>query len=784
MADTTYRFESAALGEELRPHSMRYVESISQPYRVELLVTSPEEHAEMDAMLGQDGTLTISRAGIDRVVRGLVVEIRELDPGASEIQPEAILTLAPAMHLLKLRRNTRMFQEKTVPEILEDVLGDALALYGRKVELSLDAAYEPREYCLQYQETDLAFVHRLMEEEGIHYTFDHEGEVEVLRLGDANGVFTAAPTVEGPLPYVPHDASAADHDGVFRFQIEKRHTTTAIVLNDFDWTLATMPFSEEAAGEDARGRVRESYEHGLGRSVRIGSYDEGARRYQHQDAPRLKDVRQEEAVRDTQLGWGVARAVGLAAGTTFEIADHPSPGVDGEYLVTRVEHLDRGVGTSDGRDAYQSRFVCIPADTRYRPRRTTPKPRIPGSQTAVVTGPAGEEIHVDEHGRIKVRFHWDRENPADETSSCWIRVKQEWAGPGWGFWWVPRIGMEVHVQFIDGDPDRPLVTGSYYDGNNPTPYPLPDEKTKSTIRSDSSLGHTGFSGQGFNEFRFEDKAGEEQIFTHAEKDYNEVVENDHNTLVHHDQSNEVDNDQTQTIHNNQMERVDVDQKMSVGGNRTVHVEGDYDETVDGTETRNVTGVVDETFESTETRSIGASITETIATDETRDIGGDQTESIGAAHTLTVGANQDLTVTGALDRSVDGGITSITPASVNATVGGAWNVTADGGITVIAPAGIKIIAPAGVQRIDKEWNNNAACSTDHVAALAFETYAFKVGLNMSVEVSAAMMRLNDTGFEKWISGAASKVKGLFTKNAAAVETESGGMDAEQQQTMKV
>src|SRR5690606_22773905 len=195
--------------------------------------------------------------------------------------------------------------------------------------------------------------------------------------------------------------------------------------------------------------------------------------------------------------------------------------------------------------------------------------------------------------------------------TCWVRVQQPWAGAGWGFWWVPRIGMEVVVHFIDGDPDRPLATAAVYNGTNPTPYALPDEKTKSTIKSNSSLG-----GGGFNEFRFEDKAGDEEIYTHAQKDYNEVVENDHTTLVHHDQSNVVDNDQTQLIKNDQTETVHANQVMTVGNDRTVIVHGDFDETVDGTETRHTVGDVTESFDANETRSITGDVTETIGGNET------------------------------------------------------------------------------------------------------------------------------------------------------------------------
>ena len=756
--ELVHTFESAAFaGTTIEVDTLQIREALNEPYLATAVLLHPDRDADMTQLLGKDGTFTVGRAGLLRTFHGIVTKVTEGEPVMPDGTIWARIELSPALHLLKLRRNTRMFQNETVPDILQTVLEEALGPYSREITLSLDESYDPREYCLQYQETDFEFVSRLMEEEGISYHFDQSGEKEVLVLGDGNGVFERAETLEDAILYQPNELAAPEHENFYSFRVGMVHTTTATSVGDWDWTQGNMIVREEGEDADARGRVRESYEHGWGHSVRIHSYDEGARRYQAHDAVRQKGIRLEAKVRDLKTARGISRAIGLGAAKVFTISGHHEPGVDGDWLITEVVHRALAENTEMGTaGAYENTVVCIPADTPYRPVRRTPKPSIGGVQTAVVTGPSGEEIHVDEHGRIKVLFHWDRENAADENSSCWIRVKQEWAGAGWGWWWVPRIGMEVLVHFIDGDPDRPLVTGVFYDADRPTPYALPDEKTKSTIKSESSLG-----GGGFNEFRFEDKAGSEQIFTHAQKDYNEVVENDHNTLVHHDQSNEVDVDQTQTIHNNQTERVDVDQTMTIGGNRTVHVEGNYDETVDGTETRHTVGDVTETFESTETRTIGASVTETIGADETRTIATNQTESITGDHTLTVGAAQDITVTGAFSESIDGGITTTTPGAVTATAVGGWNLTADGGITFIAAAGAKIIAPGGMQRIDYEWDTKAACAETVFAAVNFETYVGKLGICTGADVSFAAYRVNDKANLKIARGAATAAKALRT-----------------------
>jgi type VI secretion system secreted protein VgrG len=697
------RLELEALsGAEVAVTHFEVEEALDEPYLAAVTLRISDPDADPVELLGSNAALVLERHDRARRICGIVRAVWEAEPDLDVIT--ARLELAPALWALSLRRDTRIFQEKTAPEILDAVLNEALGEYGRSARMELSATYPKREYCVQYQETDLDFVHRLMEEEGISYAFDHEGDVEVMVLRDANAAFARAPGAEEPLEIQSNVAQAHDLEVLHAFERRHVHATTSVVLREFDWTLSSSTLEDEQRAEDARGRDRESYEHGHGRTLTLSDYDAGARRYQAHDAARQKLVRQEAHRARDVVGLGLGRVAGFAPGTTFEVMGHETVGVDGEYLVTRVRHASLPAGGDREAEPYHNRFECIPLAVPYRPARRTPKPNISSIQTATVTGPAGEEIHTDEHGRIKVRFHWDRVSPADETSSCWIRCEQAWAGAGWGFFWQPRVGMEVVVHFVNGDPDRPLVTGCVYNGANALPYPLPDEKTKSTIKSNSSPG-----GGGSNELRFEDKAGSEEIFTHAQKDQNEVVENDHTTLVHHDQTIEVDNDQRQTIGNDQTETVHGDQDLSVGGNRRVHVQGNFDETVDGTETRTVTGDVSETFDANETRSIGAAITEDISGNETRSIGASHTETINASHTLTVSGSSTRTVSGALTQTITGGLTTTTPASYNITAVGGFNVTAPAGITMTAPAGITILAPGGVTWIDEsnDWFGNAS-----------------------------------------------------------------------------
>ncbi|MBX3269845.1 MAG: type VI secretion system tip protein VgrG [Sandaracinaceae bacterium] len=722
----------------IRPYLVRVTEALDAPYRV-LVRAEVESEAEASTFVGGDAVVELARGGtVGRRFCGVVTRVREL-PASRSLQVE--LVIEPALVYAAQRRDTRVFQGKTAPEIVQEVLGAVLGDLGRSVDDRLEGTYPTREHCVQYRETDLAFVQRLLEEEGIFYLFEHDGDVETMVLADTNGAFVDVPS--GPVfPYEPSNLQIGDREGIHRFDRVHQAVVTSVVARDWDWTASAggMTLEAERRGEDAEGRDRESYEHSEGRSLSIWSYDEGVRRYQEQDGDVQVGRRLEAHAREHVLIEGVTSVQAMVPGTKLEIVRHPTVGMDGTYVVVRAVHdagsPDGGAANAGTADAYGNRIWCIPASVPHRPRRRHVKPRIHGAQTAVVTGPAGEEIHVDEHGRIRAQLHWDRLGANDDTSAMWIRVRQPWAGDGWGFWWVPRIGMEVMVQFVDGDPDRPLVIGSLYDGANPTPYSLPDNKTKSTIKSNSSLG-----GGGFNEFRFEDLAGQEEIYTHAQKDYDEEVEHDHNTLVHNCQTNEVDGNQTQTVHGNQTERVDVNQTMTVDANRTVHVKSNFDEEVLGTETLHVVGDVEETFEATETRTVTGDVTETIVGDETRTIVGDQTETIGGSHTMTILGSSTETVTGSWSRTVTGGITTTTPATFSITAVGGHSVTAAGGINYIAPAGMTVIAPGGVKRVDSFWD--VYCGSHlNMGQLCTEAWVYKESACLGIALALVSMKAED------------------------------------------
>ncbi|MGE0787240.1 MAG: type VI secretion system Vgr family protein [Sandaracinaceae bacterium] len=776
-----YRLDCDALGGIVPPlRYVRLVEALNLPYALRVDADIDDPGLDLATVVGADAVLEMRR-GADAVRRvcGVVREVAEFDAHGGRT---ARLTILPALAHLGLVRNTRIFQDKTAPDILKEVLEAALGAYGRTVSQDLEGKYPTREYCVQYQETDLDFVHRVMEEEGIGYAFSHEGDKEELVLRDDNDSYPDASG--GPaIPYLPVHAQQVDVQPVLRFERKHQPTSTKVTVRDWDWTKGgDLLVDGEEVGQGSDGRERESYEHGRGRSLSIWSYDQGARRYQKNDSADQPTTRLEAHRHEELRGSGVSVHLGMIPGARFELTGHPSPGADDRYLVTKVIHESRVVtdaldrpATGGTSDLYHNRFECIPNSTPYRPYRRTKKPVIASSQTAIVTGPSGEEIHVDEHGRARIQFHWDRQGAYDEKSTCWVRVQQPWAGAGWGFYWVPRIGMEVLVHFVDGDPDRPIVSSAVYNGSHPTPYALPDEKTKSTIKSDSSLG-----GGGFNEFRFEDEKGSEEIYTHAQKDYNEVVEHDHNTLVHHDQSNTVDRDQTQKVHRHQTEDVNANQRMTVEGNRTVTVHKDFEEEVLGTETRHTIGDVDETFSANETRTVTGAVTEDISGNETRTINGPQSETMSSTYEQSISGSSTETILGTLQEDVMAGITTTTPAVFEINAASMFSVTAPAGMKLTAPGGTLLLAPGGVSRVDSimDWKG---VQKMEVGGMEYALSGIKIGV-VYFSLGFTGVKLEDTaityandGIKLW--------QELLGIEGPAIEMKMGAVEVESQQKVK-
>ena len=617
---------------------LSFTERLNEPYVASIQLVASDESAEPIRLLGQSCTIAFIRGRTMRQITGIVSEVGEGTPLRGGVN--ASIVVEPAFEALRHRINTRIFQEMTVPEILEKVLNEGLSPYNRNVEPRLiRSKYPTCTYRTQYDESDYRFCERLMEEEGIIYWFEFDGDTETLVLSDIDVKYDTIKCIHGPsLLYSEYSGGVGGHERVSELTVESQVVPTKFAARHFDWTSPSIPLEKESA-EAGEGDeipvgaavlpVREVYQH----DENSLSFEESGTVYAEDLSDQIVFRKDAKTLR-ARVAHGSSTVLGMKAGGIFELVGHPMPELDSKYLVFSVTHNIRAGGWG-----YSNVFQSISAAVPFRPARTTAKPRINSIQTATVVGPSGEEIHTDEHGRIKVQFHWDRLGTSDDHSSCWIRVMQQWAGAGWGFVFIPRIGMEVVVSFVNGDPDQPMVVGSVYNGDNPPPYSLPDEKTKSTIKTESSLG-----GDGFNELRFEDKAGDEEIYVHAQKDYNEEVLNDHNTTV--------GNDQTNTVEANQTEHIKVDQFLTVDENREKTVKKDETTTVEGTRTETVKKDETITLDAKRTVKIKKDDKVEIKGDRKLEIKGDLTEKVKGDHKNEVKGKREEKVKGKYEIKAD------------------------------------------------------------------------------------------------------------------------------------
>jgi type VI secretion system secreted protein VgrG len=628
-------------------------EGLSELFSVSIVVTQDGLDLSLDDVMGKEALFTLNHPDGDRHFHGIVAEAEELEEVGDEMPYR--LTIVPRMRLMELTRESRIFQGKSTPEILAEVF-EPFGISGGSIDDRTQASYDPRDYCVQYGESSLDFARRLMEEEGIYFWFEHSDSDHVLVLSDTASNFERISG--GTVTYEPPSSGTASEAHIWRFRPEQRIRSGKASLLDYAFKTPTADMAVDDSADN---------------STDLEVYDYPGGYVDRSLGDRLVQVRSEELQARRKTASGCSTVTHMTTGCLFELVDYVNDDLEPEYLLLRLRHrgvrVDAGASGDDTLSEYSNEFEVMPSSVPFRAPRKTRQPRISGVQTAVVTGPSGDEIYVDEFGRVKVQFHWDRLGNNDEQSSCWIRVSQGAASGGFGQISIPRIGDEVIVQFLEGDPDRPLITGRVYNGQNATPYSLPEHKTRSTTKTQSTK-----ESSGFNEMRFEDKKDSEEIYVHAQKDYNEKVLNCHTT--------DVGADQTNTVHGNQVEQVDIDQTMTVDGNRTLHIKTNFDETVDGTETRKVTGAVDETFESTETRKVTGAVDETYSSTETRTVTGDVTETFLANETRTITGNQTETIAGNQTETIAGSVTS--------TIAGAYTVTATGGITMTAPGGVKMV----------------------------------------------------------------------------------------------
>ncbi|MBN8617074.1 MAG: type VI secretion system tip protein VgrG, partial [Deltaproteobacteria bacterium] len=546
--------------EDWAVHRMELVERLDRPYEA-VLDLSTMDAVDVDAMLGQRAVFSFTRHDLQRDVQGIIRRVEQTSTGNNDERTTLRVHLVPKVWMLSQTLDTRIFQELTAPDIIKKVFqGDGLAL-GDDFQLDLQKTYLVREYCVQWEETNLDFAMRLMEEEGIWFRFDHSGEIEKMVLGDYPGGFPGLEGQDGDrLNYTVLAQGAGAEEKVTKLAFGHEVTPNKFTVRSYNWTKPDLRIEEENESDPGNLPLYRHDPTMLHGEYGGTAYGEGNARRQA-ELMGLRELTKHRATAESDVST-------VVAGVRFTLGNHPNEAMNQDWLVVGVRHEGRGPsqggdGHGESQAEYLNHLELVPASIDWRPARGHWKRRIHSVMTAKVVGPAGEEIHTDEHGRIKVQFHWDRLGKNDDKSSCWMRSMQPWGGEGWGFVFIPRIGMEVLVTFVDGDIDRPLVIGSVYNGKNTPPYALPNDKTKSTIKTNSSPG-----GDGFNELRFEDSAGHEEIFIHAQKDMNEVVLNNHTRSVGANETISVTGNRTKSVDKNETITITGSQKITITGSET------------------------------------------------------------------------------------------------------------------------------------------------------------------------------------------------------------------------
>ncbi len=565
-------------GETLVLSSFSSSEELGRLFQYEMALESEEHSLDLNKLVGENVTVGLVLPNEEmRYFNGFVSRCSNL-PIEGRLA-KYHMTVVPWFWFLTRTSDCRIFQEKTTLDIIKEVFRDKGMSDFRD---DTKGSYEPWEYCVQYRETDFNFVSRLMEQEGIYYYFEHENGKHTLVMVDS---------VEAHQAYANYDSiiyrtrleHQVEDEYVYAWNFGLKAQPGKYELNDFNFKKPKA--SLKAATDVRRDHTNADFE----------MYDYPGEYREFSEGESLSKIRVEELQTDHHDVQASATARGIMVGATFDLEEHPRDDQNEKFLVCSAHYEVRNGQYETGEDeeaSVQCHFTAKKASEPYRSKRMTPKPLINGPQTAFVVGPSGEEIHTDEFGRVKVQFHWDRYSQADETSSCWIRVSQVWAGKKWGAMNIPRIGQEVLVEFLEGDPDRPIITGRVYNGDCMPPYDLPANKTISTTKSNSSKG-----GGGFNEVRFEDKKGEEQIFIHAEKNEDIRVKNDCFETIGNNRHLIVRNDQKEHVEHDREETVDNDHKETIGKDRHLKVVGKEAKAVDGSLSLSVKGDVIEVFDS-------------------------------------------------------------------------------------------------------------------------------------------------------------------------------------------
>jgi type VI secretion system secreted protein VgrG len=685
-------------------------EGLGQLFEYEVDLLSKSSDIKVADVLGKTMTVNVRMLNEEqepRIFNGIVTRFAQ--SGSEGDMTRYRATLRPWLWLLTRTTNCRTFQHgKTVVDIVQQVFRDAGFSDFDAGRLTA-GNYRKWEFLVQYRETDFNFVSRILEQEGIYYYFTHSADKHMLVLADSHGSHDATPGYES-VPFIPPDPSSTGRrrDHVDTWVFSQQVVPGKMFLDDYNFESPRgdrkSPMSSPREGAHANFEI---YDY----PGEFEDRDEGM----VQSRLRLEGRQVEFETFDAT---GDAR--GLITGGLFTLTGHPRADQEKEYLITSATYALAtnpygSGGSGDVGPEYRCSFTAIDSQVPFRVPHATPKPVVQGPQTAIVVGQKGEEIWTDKYGRVKVQFHWDRYGASDENSSCWVRVAQVWAGSKWGAMHIPRIGQEVIVDFLEGDPDRPIVTGRVYNADNMPPYDLPANQTQSGIKSRSSKGG---GPSNFNEIRFEDKKGSEELFVQAEKDHNITVKNNQSLSVGASRSKSVGADETVSVGTTRTETVGTDESITIGANQTISVGANQSLTVAANR--------DKTVGANETVTIGAASSETIGA--TREV------TIAAAYQISVGGVMNESIGGAKAEEI-GGLKSVNVGGLSSEdVGGPKSVNAGGNIS--ETAGKDIVLKAG-----KNFSLNAA---DDIQAKAGKKTLIDVGDQLTIKCGSASIQLKKNG----------------------------------------
>jgi type VI secretion system secreted protein VgrG len=637
-------------------------ESLSGLFRLRLDLLAPVKNSiKASQLLRQPVSVSILSDGDKvRYFHGLVSRFSAADQ--EERYQHFHAEVVPWLWFLSLRSDCRIFQNKSVPDILKDVFTGA-GCQDFKDQTSSD--HIPLDYCAQYRETDFNFVSRLMEQDGIFYFFEHEEDKHTLVFADDNSVFDDVPG-KNEILYEASGGIGEREDVITQWAGDEETRPGKYTLRDHNFQLPQKDLEGSLGSGDL-----EMYDYPGEYAQRFNAPDSRLGDVQS-EGEKLDRIRLEEEELPGNVFEGSSSCRQFVTGHKFTLSKHFQS--DGEYVLTSLKFsVGQNPDYFSGRTAapYQNSFICVKSAAKIRPRRLTPKPVIAGPQTAIVTVKSGEESFLDKYGRVHVQFFWDRLGKKDENSSCWLRVAQPWAGPSWGAHFWPRADHEVIVQFLEGDPDRPLVTGSVYNADNMPPYELPANYTRSGVVTRSSKGG---GSKNFNEIRLEDKIGSEQFFMNAEKDMDvrvendsrEYVGNDRHLIVHVNQHELVEGDKHGHVKGSHFEKIETDMSLQIGGKQLQKTTSDKSVEIDGNHKEKIGGSV--------SLQVGQSRDEKIGMNHAMEAG--QVIHLKGGMTVIIEAGTQLSLKG------PGGFVDIGPAGV--TIQGTMVLINSGGAAGSAP----------------------------------------------------------------------------------------------------